>query len=156
MSDGLEQLANTIQTYEQRLHGCKHEPAQILQLLQNWQVPILKDFGLALEQVISSLIQVANTSEAALQLADQTFCGESLSSAAESAGELKDAMYGVDMPDQARDALTALLEVLSPWADEDDEDGEDGETPPQNAEGLLIEGSDEPDPEIVTGEALAQ
>ncbi len=154
MSDGLEQLANTIQTYEKRLHGCKHEPGQILQLLQNWQVPILKDFGLALEQVISTLIQVANTSEAALQLADQTFCGESLTAAAESASDLNEAMFGVDMPDEAREALTALLETLAPWAEDEDEEEEVDEG--GAVEVLPTETPAEQAEQVVAGEAIAQ
>ena len=148
----LEQLATIIQNYENRLHGCKHDPANILQLLQNWQVPILKDFGLALEQVISTLIQVASTAEAALQLADQTFCGESLNQAAETAADLQTAMFGIDMPDEARNALQTLLEVLSPWAPEEDEEEEEEEEEEMKA----VDHQTIDNEPVITGEAVAQ
>ena len=142
MSDGLQELAATIATYEKRLHSSKHDAGAVIGLLTNWQVPILKDFGQALEQVIAALTQVAGTAEAALNLADQTFCGETLSAAANLTEDLKGALHGVDMPDEARDVLASLIEALDPWlGDDEDDTEEDGdEEIPENVVVAPVEG----------------
>jgi len=138
---GLEQL---LKQFEDQIRSTNPDGTAILSLFRNWLVPILRDFGMAINQTALGLGEVANAAAAAQSAAEKTVSGDLLMACGDQAYLLQQALDSQD-PAVIVKVAAELCDLLIDWMpdEEDLAEMEGAEPEPEPAP----EPAPEPEPE---------
>ena len=136
-----EGLENLLKQFSDQIKSAPENPKAILGLFRNWIIPILTDFGVAINQTAYGLGQVAESVGSTQELLDRTLNGEQLMACADISLAMKLASDNKDY-DALTEGVAALLNVLEEWLPEVEE-----ETAVQEPEVVQVEPPVEPKPE---------
>jgi len=119
-NEGLEKL---LEQFSAQIKATPENSKAVLSLFRNWVVPILTDFGVAINQTAFGLHSVAEAVNDVQDLTTRTLQGQDLMLCADTASDLKTALAANDIA-KANELCDSLLDILSSWSDVDDVDSE--------------------------------
>tara|TARA_Y100000004_G_C8953830_1_gene429836 strand:- start:85 stop:570 length:486 start_codon:yes stop_codon:yes gene_type:complete len=134
-----EGLENLLKQFSDQIKSSPENPKAILALFRNWIIPILTDFGVAINQTAFGLGQVAESVGSTQELLDRTLNGEQLMACADLSMAMKLASEKNDY-DAVNEGIAALLNVLEEWLPEVDAKSDEPEV-------VQVEAPVEPEPE---------
>lgn len=135
-NEGLEQL---LKQFDEAIRATPFEGQALTGLFRNWLIPILKDFGIAINQTALGLGEVANAAASAQAFAERTMTGDALLMAADLTESLLTSLGKKDY-ETATETAQSLATILEDWMPEGDE---------TEAEPEIIEPEPEPEPVVV-------
>jgi hypothetical protein len=115
-------LTQILGQFEAQIRNTPPESQATLNLLRNWLLPILTDFGTAINQTAMALGEVAQAAADAQDTAEKTMAGEQLASSADLVLILREQVAQRDYTGAA-ETLEVMAEILEDWMPAEDDAG---------------------------------
>jgi hypothetical protein len=114
-------LMDVLKGFESQIRSTSPESPAILLMMRNWLIPILSDFGTAINSIAVGLSDVGQIARDAQSTADMALSNELLDSAGAIASEMSSALASGDS-DKINSMAALLVDLLADWV-EDPSDG---------------------------------